>query len=91
MDRRGFLVRAAAIATAAALPFQRVAQTVPPMAARASDAARTLGFSVTEAPVGGPAVMNIWRQLTEETSVMVGWIYRDGSTVWAGTMFEALR
>jgi hypothetical protein len=35
--------------------------------------------------------MNIWRQLTEETSVMVGWIYRDGSTVWAGTMFEALR
>ncbi len=91
MDRRSFLVKAAAIGMAAALPFQRVTQSVPSLTARAADAARLLGFRVTDAPAGGPAVMNIWRQVNEETSVMVGWIYRDGATIWEGVAWEALR
>ncbi len=83
MNRRQVLMRVGALVTALAFPAREAAQRVQPVAQRMADAARQLGLRVTDAPSGGPALMNLWRRISEEEEVMVGWVMRDGSVVWS--------
>src|SRR5438552_12555000 len=79
MDRRSFLLRATAIATAAALPLQRV--TTSNAAQATADRIAALGFTVTR--VGSQLVsFNVWQPVSDEESNAVGWVMHDGSVRW---------
>lgn len=51
------------------------------LAMRVAKECETIGYRVTDAPEGGPALYNLWAKVGDaDEIIMVGWVMRSGLT-----------